>query len=126
MLVRHKAALEGTAREVETDLWRTVRFLLREDGYGVTLTDVTIKPGPPAVYGYDHHTEVCYCLEGRATFEELETGRRHEIRPGSLWAVHPGERFRFTAHLPTRLVSVCRPPLAGPEVNDEAESFPPS
>ena len=124
MIIRHKEDLRGTARAVETGAWSTTRFLLREDGVGLTLTDVTVRQGSDAVYGYRHHVEVCYCLEGEATLEELATGRVHAVRPGTLWAAAKGERFRFRALAPTRLVSVFTPALVGPEVNDQEGSFP--
>lgn len=125
MIVHRKQELQGSSRAVTTSAWSTVRLLLAEDGAGFTLTDVVIHAGSSAVYGYRHHIEACYCLEGRATLEELATGRVHEVTPGLLWAATRHERFRFTAHEPTRLISVFTPALTGHEVNDPDGSFPP-
>ena len=124
MILRHKGDLEGTTSAVQTDDWSTVRFLLREDGAGLTVTDGRIREGSDAVYGYEHHQEVCYCLEGDATLEELDTGRVHRVGPGTLWLARRGERFRFVVREEIRLVSVFTPALVGPETNDEAGSFP--
>ena len=124
MLIKHKADLQGTPRAMSTDLWSTTRFLLREDGAGLTLTDVTIAKDDGHIYGYQHHSEVGYCLEGLATLEDLATGEIHDITPGSLWLAHKGERFRFVALETTRLITIFTPALVGPEVNDENGSFP--
>ena len=50
MIVKHKPDLAGTARVVETPEYQTTRFLLREDGVGLTLTDIVIRAGSDAVY----------------------------------------------------------------------------
>lgn len=126
MIVHRKEELARSSRAVTTAAWSTVRLLLAEDGAGFTLTDVVVRAGSSAIYGYKHHVEACYCLEGRATLEELATGIVHEVGPGFLWAATEHERFRFTAHEPTRLISVFVPPLTGREVNDAEGSFPPA
>jgi len=124
MLIRHKADLQGTPRAITGEMFSTTRFLLREDGAGFSLTDVTLKGGSSTVFARQHHSEVGYCLEGRATLEDLATGEIHDIRPGSLWQAQKGERFRLTVLEPIRLITIFTPALVGPEVNDENGSFP--
>jgi L-ectoine synthase len=110
-----KAQLTGTDRHVRTAAYETHRFLLAGDGAEVTVTDVVLRPGIEATYGYDRHVEVAYCLEGAATLTDLETGATHAIAPGTLWVAPRGSRFRFVAAEPTRLVCVFTPPFAGRE-----------
>jgi len=105
-------------------MFSTTRFLLREDGAGLTLTDVTLKGGSSTVFARQHHSEVGYCLEGRATLEDLSVGEIHTIVPGSLWLTSKGERFRLTTLEDLRLITIFTPALVGPEVNDENGSFP--
>jgi L-ectoine synthase len=124
MVVKHKHELAGTSRAMGTDKWQTTRLLLREDGVGLTVTDVTLGAGSEAIYGYKHHVEIGYCLEGEATITELATGVVHVIKPGSLFAAARGERFRWRSDQPTRLITIFNPALAGPEVNDADGSFP--
>jgi L-ectoine synthase len=124
MVIKHKHQLLGTSRAIQTDHWSTVRLLLAEDGVGITVTDVVLGPGSDAVYCYKHHTEVCYCLEGRAVVVDFETGETHQIEPGTLWVARKQQRFRFTATERTRLITVFMPALVGPEVNDADGSFP--
>ncbi len=124
MIIRHKAELVGSSRAVATDKWSTTRFLLREDGVGLTLTDITLHRAPPTVYGYRHHVEVGYCLAGHAWLEDLGNGTTHDIGPGTLWAAAKGERFRFEVVESVRLITIFVPALVGPEVNDTDGSFP--
>lgn len=113
--VIRKSDLAGTSRHVTTHAYETTRFLLREDDAGVTLTDIVIAPGVEETYGYDAHIEVAYCIEGRATLTDLSSGEAHSIEPGTLWAARQGERFRFIAHEPTRLICAFTPPFGGAE-----------
>jgi L-ectoine synthase len=124
MIVKHKAELQGTERALQTEDFSTTRFLLREDGVGLTMTDVTYHASVDATYRYKNHVEVVYCLEGEATLEDLETGEVHQIRPGTLWALPHHERVRYVSITPTRLISIFVPALVGPELHDEEGSFP--
>ena len=110
-----KADLAGTPRHVRTDAYETFRFLLASDGLGITVTDIVLKPGVEAVYGYDNHVEIAYCIEGRARIADLRGGAEAEIGPGCLWVAERGDRFRFLADEPTRLVCVFSPPFVGGE-----------
>ena len=113
--VIRKADLAGTPRHVRNRAYETFRFLLASDGLGVTVTDIVLKPGVEAVYGYDNHVEIAYCIEGRAGIADLATGAEAEIVPGCLWIAGRGDRFRFLAAEPTRLVCVFSPPFEGGE-----------
>ncbi|WP_376088965.1 ectoine synthase [Roseomonas sp. CCTCC AB2023176] len=110
-----KAALQGTSRHVVHDTYETTRFLLAEDGLGVTVTDIVLQPGVEATYGYDEHVEIAYCLEGRAVIHEVGSGRRLDVAAGSLWVAERGDRFTFLASEPTRLICVFTPPFRGHE-----------
>ncbi len=124
MLIRHKADLQGTPRAITGEMFSTTRFLLREDEVGFSLTDVTLKRGSSMDFARQHHSEVGYCLEGRATLEDLSSGEIHPIGPGSLWSAQKGERFRLKVLENLRLITIFTPALVGPEINDENGSFP--
>jgi L-ectoine synthase len=110
-----KRELRGTDRHVRGDAYETFRFLLAGDGVGVTVTDIVLRPGVEATYGYDTHVEIAYCIEGQAELTDLATGLPAAIVPGTMWIAQPGERFRFLAAEPTRLICVFLPPFAGHE-----------
>jgi L-ectoine synthase len=123
MLIKRKTDLQGTKNVVSTAAYTSTRFLLREDGIGLTLTDIYLNPGIDAVYHYPHHLEIAYCLEGKATLENLEDGIIHEVTPGFIWATTK-ERFRFKVLETVRLICVFNPALVGPEIADKDGSFP--
>ena len=114
MRILHRDTLPAS-RHVSAPTYDTVRLLIAEDDATIGLTDITLHPGIPAVYGYDHHLEVVYCLEGSAEIDKLDDAPVEQITPGSVWIARPGERFRFIAHAPTRLICVFTPPLQGDE-----------
>lgn len=110
-----KKDLAGSARKVRNPLYETTRFLLASDGLGVTVTDIVIQPGPEAVYGYDNHIEIAYCIEGEAVLTDLATGQPRQIAPGTLWVAEKGDRFNFRAETPIRLICVFTPAFGGHE-----------
>ncbi len=124
MRVKHRDQGDGAKGSVATDKWATTRMLLREDGFGLTVSDVRVPAGSEGVYGYKHHVEVCYCIEGEAELEELASGVLHRIRPGSLWAAEKGERLRLAVKTDFRVIAVFVPALVGPETSDAEGSFP--
>lgn len=110
-----KPALIGTKRHLRNDVYETCRFLLAEDGLGLTVTDITLAPGVEATYGYDQHVEIAYCIEGDAVIRSLPDGVEQRVVPGTMWIAEKGDRFTFRASVPTRLVCVFTPPFAGHE-----------
>ena len=110
-----KSQLTSTSRHVRNDVYETHRFLLANDAVGVTVTDIVLKPGIEAIYGYDEHIEIAYCIEGLATLTDLLTNESYEIAPGTMWIARMGEKFRFSASIQTRLICVFTPPFKGHE-----------
>jgi L-ectoine synthase len=114
MRIIRKAEMQGSARHVRNDVYETTRLLLAADDAGASVTDILLQPGIEAEYGYADRTEIAYCIEGEATLVDPD-GQTHAIAPGTMWVARPGERFRFEAAVPTRLICVFTPPLAGDE-----------
>jgi L-ectoine synthase len=110
-----KSELAGTARHIRNDTYETHRFLLAQDGLGVTVTDITLSPGLEEVYGYDNHIEIAYCIEGEAVIRDNAGGTERRILPGMMWVAEKGDRFSFLASVPTRLICVFTPPFEGGE-----------
>ena len=110
-----KSDVAGSARHVRNDVYETFRFLLKADGLGLTITDIILAPGIEADYGYDQHIEIAYCIEGDARLLDHETGETTRITPGTLWVAREGQRFRFVASAPTRLICVFTPAFEGGE-----------
>ncbi len=96
----------------------SMRLLHAEDGMGVTLTDSILEEGFEMVLWQKNHFEACYCIEGEGTVEELESGRVHEIKAGTLYAMNNHDRHRICAITRMRVICTFVPPLTGDEVHD--------
>ena len=105
---------------------RTLRFLLREDGVGFTVSDITVEPGSDKVLWYKNHIEANYVIEGEGTVEDLATGAVHELRPGTMYVLDKHDRHRFRSKTQVRMICVFTPALVGGEVHDEDGSYPPA
>ncbi|MEE8506695.1 MAG: ectoine synthase [Kiloniellales bacterium] len=118
MIVKTKEDVMGTKGEACGDKWRSLRFLHAEDGMGVTLTDTILEPGFEMDLWQKNHLEACYCIEGEGTVEELENGKTHEVKPGTLYAMNEHDRHRIRAITRMRIVCTFYPALTGDEVHD--------
>jgi L-ectoine synthase len=111
----NKTDLLGGPRHIKHTTYETCRFLLDADEVGVTVTDIVMEPHVDEIYGYDDHVEIAYCIGGDATLTDIATGFSHDIRPGVMWVTAKGDRFRFVARVPTRLICVFTPAFSGAE-----------
>lgn len=118
MIVKTLEDIAGTKGDTHGDKWHSMRLLHKEDGMGVTLTDSILEAGFEMVLWQKNHFEACYCLEGEGTVEELGTGKIHEIRAGTLYAMNNHDRHRIRAISRMRVVCTFFPALTGEEVHD--------
>jgi L-ectoine synthase len=125
MIVRSLDEVVGTDRDVAGEGWRSRRLLLRRDGMGFSLHDTTVAAGAELELEYRHHLEACYCIEGEAEIEDLASGERHVIGPGTVYALDRNDRHVVRVSRDLRLVCVFNPALSGTETHDESGSFPP-
>lgn len=124
MIVRTLAAIEGTERDVAAPTWNSRRLLLRGDKMGFSLHDTILHAGTETRMEYRHHLEAVYCIEGSGELEDLETGRRYPIAPGTMYALNGHERHVLRATTRLRMVCVFNPPLSGAEVHDDEGVYP--
>jgi len=115
--------VKGSKGDVDTEQWASLRFLHEEDGMGFTMTDTTLKAGMDQILWYKNHLEACYCIEGEGTVEDLETGKIHEIKPGTIYALNKHDRHRLMAITNVRLICTFNPPLTGGEIHDKDGSY---
>ena len=99
------------------------RFLLESDGVGYTVTDTIINAGTTSRLEYKHHLESCYCIEGSGAVVEMD-GTRHEIVPGTLYALEKHDMHDLIANPEgdMRLVCMFTPALTGDEAHHLTES----
>ena len=85
---------------------------------GVSLVDGLLEPGFDMVLWQKNHLEACYRTEGEGTLEDLESGRVHEIKAGTLYATNNHDRHRIRATTRMRVICTFTPPLTGGGVHD--------
>lgn len=125
MIVRNLDEIAGTERDVLGDGWRSQRLLLRDDGMGFSLSETTVQAGAELHLGYEHHLEACFCTDGEAEIEEVGSGARHRIRPGTVYALDRHDRHVIRVRRELHLVCVFNPPLSGRETHDPSGSYLP-
>lgn len=126
MIIRKKTALTGTARDAAGPGWTSLRLLVKSDGMGFSMTETQVLPGAVLRLEYKHHIEACYCIAGEGVVIEGESGARHVIRPGTLYA--PDAHDRHEVHVPKggealTLICVFSPALEGTEVHGPDGSY---
>lgn len=126
MIVRTQADVEGTKADARGEKWRSLRMLTRDDGMGFTVTHTTIEPGMQIELRYRHHLEACLCIEGELEVEDLATGERHAVVPGTLYALDRHDHHVVRSKAPTRLVCVFTPALTGDETHDGSGGYVPA
>jgi L-ectoine synthase len=124
MIVRTLDDLTGTDRDVVADNWSSRRFLLADDGLGYSLNDTVLHAGTTTSMWYRNHQESVYCVGGKGTLTDLETGTVHPIAPGTLYVLDGNERHELYAETDLRMVCVFTPALTGREVHDADGAYP--
>ena len=112
-----------SAKTVEWGNGLSRRFLLESDGMGYTVTDTIINAGTTSRLEYKNHLEACYCIEGSGAVVEMD-GTRHEIVPGTLYALDKHDMHDLIANPEgdMRLVCMFTPALTGEEAHRLTES----
>ena len=126
MIIRTLNELKGTDRAttVAHGTVGAVRYLLRDDGAGFSVSDVTVPAGTDNVLQYRNHVEANLVLEGEGTVEEIATGKKHRLLPGTIYVVFPADRHRVRAEKSMRVISIFNPPLVGTEQHDSDGGYP--
>ncbi|MBI1181381.1 MAG: L-ectoine synthase [Alphaproteobacteria bacterium] len=116
--------LENTDRDVKSPAgWTSYRFLLKSDGMGFSMHETVFPPGLEVQMWYKHHLEAVYCYKGTGTLTNLDTGEKHDIRPGTLYALDNHDRHVLKADSELRLVCTFNPPVTGREIHDEDGAY---
>ena len=125
MLVSHVDKIKGTEADASGPGWRSIRFGLKSDKLGFTMTETTIAAGVDHILWYKHHIEAVYVISGEGEIEDFVTGEKHPIGPGSFYALNNNDRHRFASFTEMKLICTFDPPLSGRETHDEDRSYLP-
>ena len=89
------------------------RYITQADGCGFTISTPRSQPGLNSNLWYKNHVEANYILEGEGAVEDLTTGEKWDLAPGTMYFVGPKDRHRLSSSTDFYLVSVFNPPLVG-------------
>jgi len=123
MLIRKLEDIRNSARNVKDKGWESARLLLAKDGMGFSFHITTLNAGGEWTFQYRHHFEAVFILSGTGAIEDIATGEKHWLEPGTLYALNNHDRHTLRAE--TELVAVCvfNPPVTGDEVHDETGAY---
>lgn len=124
MIVRDYNKEKDSDRRVDSEGWSSVRLLLKDDGMGFSFHITTIEEGAELKMHYRHHLESVYCVSGEGSLEDIETGEKHEIKPGVVYALNNNDRHILRARTELTMACVFNPPVTGREVHDETGAYP--
>lgn len=129
MFVRTAADVRaaGFVRSIRYGTAIATRYLTARDGLGFSLsTGFKRAPHQPVPTWYKHHWEANFVASGSGELEELSTGRRWPLEPGTVYAVGPDDRYQGHGSEDILIVSVFNPPLVGDETHDADGAYPPT
>jgi len=124
VIVRNLQTAKDSARRVVSDTWESTRLLLKNDGMGFSFHITTIYAGTRTEMCYRNHFESVYCIAGQGEIENSNTGERHKIEPGVMYALDRHDPHVLHAHTELTLACVFNPPLNGKEVHDKSGAYP--
>ena len=105
---------------------KAYRYITQDDGCGFTISTPRSQPGLNSNLWYKNHVEANYILEGEGAVEDLTTGEKWDLAPGTMYFVGPKDRHRLSSSTDFYLVSVFNPPLVGDETHDDEGAYPPT
>ena len=112
------------SRKVKFNAGISNRLTLANDGMGYTMTKTVIDPDAGKVFWhYKNHLETCYCVSGKATLTNSETGEEFSIGPDDTYVLDNHDPHYFQAHEETILICCFNPPLTGKEVHQDDGSY---
>lgn len=124
MYVVHLEDLNGTERDIQSENWRSRRMVLAREKVGFSFHDTVIYAGTTSTFHYQNHIEAVYCVRGKGTLTNDETGEVHQLRDGTMYLLDGHEKHTVYAEEELRMACVFNPPVTGREVHDENGVYP--
>ncbi len=124
MIVRNLNEALRSKRLVKSNGWDSVRLLLKDDVMGFSFHITTIYSGAELSMHYKNHLESVYCISGKGTIQNSQTGETFAIEPGVMYALDQNDPHVLRAESELVLACVFNPPLNGLEVHDESGAYP--
>lgn len=123
MIVRTLHEARESSRLIASNGWDSTRLILKSDGMGFSFHITRIFEGAELRMHYQNHLESVYCISGKGSVEDLATGVRHPVMPGTVYVLDKHDRHILRAETEMEMACVFNPPLHGKEVHDESGSY---
>lgn len=124
MIVRNLQEAEATNRRIVSQGWESTRLLLKNDNVGFSFHITTIYKDAELHMHYQNHFESVYCISGKGEIEDLATGQKHPIVPGTLYVLDKHDKHILRAEEEMKMACVFNPPLHGKEVHNADGVYP--
>lgn len=124
MIVRNLQEAEATNRRIVSQGWESTRLLLKNDNVGFSFHITTIYKDAELHMHYQNHFESVYCISGKGEIEDLATGQKHSIAPGTLYVLDKHDKHILRAEEEMKMACVFNPPLHGKEVHNADGVYP--
>ncbi|WP_422115460.1 ectoine synthase [Brachybacterium sp. UNK5269] len=124
MLVRTLDDVTDTDADIKTENWRSKRIILAKEGVGFSVHETTLYAGTESRFWYANHIEAVFITHGEGEIEDLATGEKHELAPGTLYLLNDHDQHIVRPRTEIRCVCVFNPPVTGREVHDENGVYP--
>ncbi len=103
--------------------WESTRLLLKDDQVGFSFHITTIYQGADFYLHYQNHFESVYCISGEGEIENLDDGKKHQIKPGTIYILDKNDKHMLRAFSELKLACVFNPALNGKEVHNKDGSY---
>jgi L-ectoine synthase len=124
VIVRKLSDIVGTDRDVDGGNWSSRRLSLADDKMGFSMHDTILRAGTETRMWYRNHLEAVYCIEGKGTLEDVESGEIHVLEPGTIYLLDQHDKHVVRAEEDLRMICGFNPPVTGREVHDEHGGYP--
>ena len=124
MIVRTLQDCRKTDRLVTSTTWDSCRMLLKDDNVGFSFHITRLWAGTKTVMHYQNHYEAVFIIGGEGELENRDDGKRHPLKPGTLYVLDQHDRHTLRAHSDITCACVFNPPLNGKEVHDASGAYP--
>jgi L-ectoine synthase len=118
MFVTSVEEILGTDRDVAGEGWKSRRLVLAKDGLPVSVHETIVEAGTTLRFCYESYRETVYCIEGKGSLENVSSGERFSLRPGTLYSVQIGDEHIVRAETAIKFLCIFDPPLQGTETAD--------
>ena len=123
MIVRSINDVREAGNEVFSEGWVSRRYLLKKDQMGFSFHQTIIEEGAKLEMWYQNHLEAVFCTQGEGQITDLQSGQKHQIKPGVMYALDQHDQHILEAYSEMTMMCVFNPPVTGAEKHNTQGSY---